>query len=69
MSEKTRKTEPPLHLDMPFAEALERFVRTNPEEVAPPKGKKPKVAKAAKRLAASKQSSEPPIQRHKGRAD
>jgi hypothetical protein len=29
-----RKTEPPLKLDMDFAEALERFARTKPEEVA-----------------------------------
>lgn len=29
-----RKTEPPLKLDMDFAEALERFVQTKPREVA-----------------------------------
>ena len=29
-----RKTEPPLKLDMDFGEALERFVRTKPKEVA-----------------------------------
>jgi len=29
-----RKTEPPLKLDMDFAEALERFVQTKPKEVA-----------------------------------
>lgn len=29
-----RKTEPPLKLDMDFGEALERFARTKPKEVA-----------------------------------
>lgn len=29
-----RKTEPPLKLDMDFGEALARFARTKPEEVA-----------------------------------
>ena len=29
-----RKTEPPLKLDMDFVEALERFVRAKPKEVA-----------------------------------
>lgn len=29
-----RKTEPPLKLDMDFGEALERFVRAKPKEVA-----------------------------------
>ncbi len=29
-----RKTEPPLKLDMDFSEALERFVRAKPKEVA-----------------------------------
>lgn len=29
-----RKTEPPLKLDMDFGEALERFVRVKPKEVA-----------------------------------
>lgn len=67
-----RKTEPPLHLDMDFGEALVRFAQTKPEEVEPPPGKKPKVAKAAKRLAGlgeRRSSVKPPIQRQKGRAD
>jgi hypothetical protein len=34
MSEKGKKLEPPLHLDMDFGEALERFARTKPAEVA-----------------------------------
>jgi hypothetical protein len=40
--EKPRKTDPPLHLDMEFGEALARFAQTKPEEVEPPKGKKRK---------------------------
>lgn len=59
MTDEKRKLEPPLHLNMPFAEALERFVHTDPAEVVPPKGKKPKVAKAAKRLASLKAAKEP----------
>ncbi len=51
MTEKDRKLEPPLHLDMPFEEALERFAHTRPEEVEPPKGKRPKIEKTAKQLA------------------
>jgi hypothetical protein len=34
MSEKGKKLEPPMHLDMDFGEALSRFVATKPEEVA-----------------------------------
>jgi hypothetical protein len=34
MSEKGKKLEPALHLDMDFGEALERFARTKPQEVA-----------------------------------
>jgi len=48
------KPEPPLHLDMDFGEALARFVQTKPEEVEPPKGKSPKVTKAATRLTSLK---------------
>lgn len=33
MSEKGKKQEPPLHLDLDFGEALERFARVKPEEV------------------------------------
>jgi hypothetical protein len=50
-----RKNEPPLHLDMPFDEALVRYASTNPAEVQPPAGKKAKiykVPKKAKKLAA-----------------
>jgi hypothetical protein len=42
---KARKTEPPLYLDMEFAEALQRFAQTKPEEVIPPPGRKQKKAK------------------------
>jgi hypothetical protein len=34
MTRKGSKQEPPLHLDMDFGEALERFARTRPSEVA-----------------------------------
>ena len=34
MSEKGKKLEPPLHLDMDFGEALERLARVKPQEVA-----------------------------------
>ncbi len=41
-----RKTEPPLHLDMPFDEALRRYAQTKPEEVELPAGKVKKRAKS-----------------------
>lgn len=34
MTEQKRKQEPKLVLDMDFGEALERFARTDPKEVA-----------------------------------
>ena len=34
MTEKPRKTEPPLKLDMDFGEALARFAAVDPREVA-----------------------------------
>ena len=42
---KAKKLEPPLHLDMEFGEALQRFAQTKPEEVEPPKGRKKKRPK------------------------
>ena len=52
MSNKGKKLEPKLGLDMSFDEALERFIHTDPAEVEasikrskqkkPPDGKKPK---------------------------
>jgi hypothetical protein len=39
MSDEKKKTEQPLHLDMPFEEALERFAQTNTAGVEPPQGK------------------------------
>jgi len=49
MNAKGRKLEPKLGLDMPFAEALERFVLTDPKEVersiAKSKNKKPPGSK------------------------
>jgi hypothetical protein len=43
----SKKTEPPLRLDMDFGEAMKRFARTRPDEVQPPPGRKPKSAKNA----------------------
>lgn len=34
MSDKGRKLEPPLHLEMDFGEAFERFAKVKPKEVA-----------------------------------
>lgn len=34
MTGKGGKQEPPLHIDLDFSEALERFARTKPSEVA-----------------------------------
>lgn len=34
MTDEKRKTETPLKLDIPFAEALARFAATKPQEVA-----------------------------------
>ena len=33
MTKKPKQVEPPLGLDMPFDEALERFIGTDPKEV------------------------------------
>jgi hypothetical protein len=62
--------------EMSFDEGLARLIQTKPEEVKPPPGKKRKVPKAAKRLAAvgqAKRSSPTPSHdtAHKGprRAD
>jgi hypothetical protein len=41
----TRKTERPLYLDMPFDEALTRYVGSKPDEVQPPPGKQRKAAR------------------------
>lgn len=42
----SKKTEPPLHLDMPFDEALRRFVQTKPEELPAATGRKKKGAES-----------------------
>ena len=59
---KARKTDPPLHLEMGFDEALARFAQTKPEEVEPPPGRKRKKAKP-------KRSFEQPVQHDKGTAN
>ena len=41
----TRKTERPLYLNMPFDEALRRYVGVDPAEVDPAPGQKRKVAR------------------------
>ena len=40
-----KKLERPLHLDLDFGEALERYAKTKPAEVEPPPGRKRKGAK------------------------
>ncbi len=42
---KDKKLERLLYLNLPFGEALERFIQTKPEEVEPPPGRKRKGAK------------------------
>jgi hypothetical protein len=58
MTNKGKKMEPPLKLDMSFAEALGRFVRTDPTEVAEgverAKTKKPPQDATPRRLNKSK---------------
>ena len=34
MTDEKRQTEPPLYLNMDFGEALARFIRTDPKQVA-----------------------------------
>lgn len=59
MTDEKRKTEPPLKLDMPFSEALSRFVATKPKEVADSiersKAKKPPQDGPPRRPASDKQ--------------
>lgn len=59
MTRKGKKLEPKLHLDLDFAEALERFARVKPEEVAESveraKQKKPPEDGAPRRPARSKE--------------
>ena len=56
-----RKTEPPLKLGMDFSEALERFVRVKPKEIAESvdraKTKKPPGDESPKRPDRTKRSS------------
>lgn len=51
MSSKGKKLEPKLGLDMPFSEALQRFIKTDPKQVdasvARSKKKKPPGSKKA----------------------
>lgn len=53
MTDEKRKTEPPLRLDIPFAEALARFAATAPKDVAESiersKSKKPSQDAAPRR--------------------
>lgn len=62
MTEQKRKQEPKLVLDMDFGEALERFARTDPKEVAESiersKQKKPPGSEAPRRHARKKRDSE-----------
>lgn len=47
---KENAPEPPLHIDMPFDEALKRFILTDPEELEE-KMKRPKKETAEQRKA------------------
>ena len=67
MNDDERKTEPPLHLDLEFEEALRRFAQTDQAEVEPPKGKKPKAAKGATRLPSLCQQEQEPKNHKRGR--
>ena len=51
-----KKHEKPLHLDMPFEEALGRFARTDPGEAAEPEKQKEK--RASKRIIAAQDDPE-----------
>ncbi|MBK0329534.1 hypothetical protein I5535_19920 [Rhodobacteraceae bacterium F11138] len=62
MSDKKRKTEPPLFIDMDFDEALSRFTRVKPEDVQESvdrskQKKKPPEAKTIRRRPKSGGSS------------
>jgi hypothetical protein len=45
MTDEPKKHDPPLHLDMPFGEALERFAKTRTEDVLEGKHKKSRTKK------------------------
>lgn len=53
-----KKPERPLRLDMDFGEALTRYARTKPEQVAAPPGRKAKRARAEPKSDASDDKSE-----------
>lgn len=50
MAKPKKKYEKPLHLDMPFDEALRRYAQTDPREL-PEKNKRKAKKKQTKRLA------------------
>lgn len=64
-ADKGRKLEPPLRLDMPFEEALSRFVATKPEEIDESieraKTKRPPRAEAMRRSRKSGAADASPI--------
>lgn len=57
----TRKTEPPLYINMDFGEALGRFAQTKPAEVEElvKRAKQAKAAEAAKKAAPAKPKRRP----------
>jgi len=73
MSEKKRKLEPKLKLDLDFNEALERFVQTDPEEVKESieraKQKKPPGDAPSRRPARSKRGGSAPDRKRQPDAD
>ncbi len=58
---KPRKTDPPLHLDMEFGEALQRFVQTKPEEVEAPKGREKKARRKRVDIESAQASEKAPL--------
>ena len=63
MTKKVKKLEPHLGLDMPFDEALERFIQTDPKEVEASiersKQKKPPGTKKKKRKSPGSRKAPP----------
>lgn len=50
-----RKYQPPLHLDMPFDEAMERLAQTDPEEV------EANIVKEKRRKSPAKETGDPAV--------
>jgi hypothetical protein len=72
MTRKGGKQEPPLHLDLDFGEALERFARTDPKvverSIERAKKKKPPGTEPPRRPARPKDSGTSPSGRSRKRS-